>query len=377
MKLNISSILLTTGLAISISACQPSNAEKQAPMARPAQQVDVVTLTEQDVALTEILPARAVASKVAEVRPQVTGIILKRNFVEGGQVVAGQTLYQIDDAIYQANLASSKAQLAQTQANLTTAAAELKRYQALIKDKAVSQQVLDQAQAQFDAYKAAEAMGKAAVHKAEVDLSYTKVLAPISGQISKSNITEGAYVSAGQANSLATITQLDPIYFDMKQASVEINTLEQRIAAGELSPLPPKAELELAHQTLSGELLFHEVQVNPATDTVTLRAQFNNASKQLMPGMFARIKLTQVKRENSILVPQKTVQFNRQGEAKVFVLGADNKVEERIITIGRSIGSDWLVLSGLQAGMQVITTGLQKIAPGVVVSPIQANLSAE
>lgn len=377
MKLNISSILLTTGLAISISACQPSNAEKQAPMARPAQQVDVVTLTEQDVALTEILPARAVASKVAEVRPQVTGIILKRNFVEGGQVVAGQTLYQIDDAIYQANLASSKAQLAQTQANLTTAAAELKRYQALIKDKAVSQQVLDQAQAQFDAYKAAEAMGKAAVHKAEVDLSYTKVLAPISGQISKSNITEGAYVSAGQANSLATITQLDPIYFDMKQASVEINTLEQRIAAGELSPLPPKAELEIAHQTLSGELLFHEVQVNPATDTVTLRAQFNNASKQLMPGMFARIKLTQVKRENSILVPQKTVQFNRQGEAKVFVLGADNKVEERIITIGRSIGSDWLVLSGLQAGMQVITTGLQKIAPGVVVSPIQANLSAE
>ncbi len=315
--------------------------------------------------------------KVAEVRPQVTGIILKRNFVEGGQVVAGQTLYQIDDAIYQANLASSKAQLAQTQANLTTAAAELKRYQALIKDKAVSQQVLDQAQAQFDAYKAAEAMGKAAVHKAEVDLSYTKVLAPISGQISKSNITEGAYVAAGQANSLATITQLDPIYFDMKQASVEINTLEQRIAAGELSPLPPKAELELAHQTLSGELLFHEVQVNPATDTVTLRAQFNNASKQLMPGMFARIKLTQVKRENSILVPQKTVQFNRQGEAKVFVLGADNKVEERIITIGRSIGSDWLVLSGLQAGMQVITTGLQKIAPGVVVSPIQANLSAE
>lgn len=377
MKLNISSILLTTGLAISISACQPSNAEKQAPMARPAQQVDVVTLTEQDVALTEVLPARAVASKVAEVRPQVTGIILKRNFVEGGQVVAGQTLYQIDDAIYQANLASSKAQLAQTQANLTTAAAELKRYQALIKDKAVSQQVLDQAQAQFDAYKAAEAMGKAAVHKAEVDLSYTKVLAPISGQISKSNITEGAYVAAGQANSLATITQLDPIYFDMKQASVEINTLEQRIAAGELSPLPPKAELEIAHQTLSGELLFHEVQVNPATDTVTLRAQFNNASKQLMPGMFARIKLTQVKRENSILVPQKTVQFNRQGEAKVFVLGADNKVEERIITIGRSIGSDWLVLSGLQAGMQVITTGLQKIAPGVVVSPIQANLSAE
>ena len=377
MKLNISSILLTTGLAISISACQPSNAEKQAPMARPAQQVDVVTLTKQDVALTEILPARAVASKVAEVRPQVTGIILKRNFVEGGQVVAGQTLYQIDDAIYQANLASSKAQLAQTQANLTTAAAELKRYQALIKDKAVSQQVLDQAQAQFDAYKAAEAMGKAAVHKAEVDLSYTKVLAPISGQISKSNITEGAYVSAGQANSLATITQLDPIYFDMKQASVEINTLEQRIASGELSPLPPKAELEIAHQTLSGELLFHEVQVNPATDTVTLRAQFNNASKQLMPGMFARIKLTQVKRENSILVPQKTVQFNRQGEAKVFVLGADNKVEERIITIGRSIGSDWLVLSGLQAGMQVITTGLQKIAPGVVVSPIQANLSAE
>lgn len=374
MKLNISTLLLTTGLAISLAACQPSNAEKQAPVAKPAQKVDVVTLTEQEVALTEVLPARAVAAKVAEVRPQVTGIILKRNFVEGSHVVAGQTLYQIDDAIYQANLASSEAQLAQTQANLTTAAAELKRYQALIKDNAISQQILDQAQAQYQAYKAAEAMGKAAVHKAEVDLSYTKVLAPIAGQISKSNITEGAFVSAGQANSLVTITQLDPVYFDMKQASAEIRALQHRITSGELIALNADAELDLAGEVVFGKLLFNEVQVDPATDTVTLRAQFNNSAKQLMPGMFARIKVTQAKRPNSILVPQKAVQFNRQGEAKVFVLGAENKVEARTITLGRSIGNHWLVLSGLQSGAQVIITGLQKIGPGALVSPIQANL---
>lgn len=377
MKLNISTLLLTTGLAISLAACQPSNAEKQVPMTKPAQKVDVVTLTEQEVALTEILPARAIAAKVAEVRPQVTGIILQRNFVEGSHVEAGQTLYQIDDAIYQANLASSKAQLAQTQANLTTAAAELKRYQALIEDKAVSQQVLDQAQAQYQAYKAAEAMGKAAVHKAEVDLSYTKVLAPISGQISKSNITEGAFVSAGQENSLATITQLDPIYFDMKQASAEVRALQHRITSGELIALSAEAELDLAGEVILGKLLFNEVQVDPTTDTITLRAQFNNSAKQLMPGMFARIKVTQAKRENSILVPQKAVQFNRQGEAKVFVLDAENKVEARTISLGRSIGNNWLVLSGLQSGTQVIITGLQKIAPGAVVTPIQADLLAE
>lgn len=377
MKLNISTLLLTTGLAISLSACQPSNAEKQAPVTKTVQKVDVVTVSEKEVALTEVLPARAVASKVADVRPQVTGIILKRNFVEGAQVAAGQTLYQIDDAIYQANLASSKAQLAQTQANLTTAAAELKRYQALIKDKAVSQQILDQAQAQYQAYKAAEAMGQASVHKAEVDLSYTKVLAPISGQISKSNITEGAFVSAGQANSLATITQLDPIYFDMKQASAEIRALQHRITSGELVAFNADAELDLAGEVVFGKLLFNEVQVDPATDTVTLRAEFNNSAKQLMPGMFARIKVTQAKRPNSILVPQKSVQFNRQGEAKVFVLNAENKVEARTIMLGRSIGNNWLVLSGLQSGNQVITTGLQKVAPGAAVTPIQADLLAE
>ena len=374
MKLKISTLLLASALVASLTGCQPSNAESQAPAATPAQKVDVVTLTAQEVALTEILPARAVASKVAEVRPQVTGIILKRNFIEGSHVEAGQTLYQIDDAIYQANLASSKAQLAQTRANLTTAAAELKRYQALIQDKAVSQQLLDQAQAQYQAYKAAEEMGKAAVHKAEVDLSYTKVLAPISGQISKSNITEGALVSGGQAISLATITQLDPIYFDMKQASAEIRALQQRINSGELIAINANAELDLSGEPLQGELLFNEVQVDPATDTVTLRAQFNNANQQLMPGMFARIKVTQAKRANSILVPQKAVQFTRQGEAKVFILEADNKVAARIVSLGRSIDNNWLVLSGLDAGIKVITTGIQKIGPGAVVSPIQATL---
>lgn len=377
MKLKISGLILTSAVALLVSACQPSNSEKAAAPVKPAQQVDVVILQEQNVPLTDSLPARAIASKVAEVRPQVTGIILKRHFVEGSYVDAGQPLYQVDDVIYQANVASAKAKIAQTKANLITAKAELKRYQTLIKNNSISQQNLDQAQAQFEAYNAELVMNEAVLHKANVDLTYTQVLAPISGKISKSNITEGALVSAGQSNALATITQLNPIYFDIKQASSEINKLQQQLALGELEGIDSVAKIKIGNKELIGKLLFNEVQVNPNTDTVTMRAEFENAEQTLMPGMFTRIDLTQAQRLHSILVPQKAVQFNRKGESSVYVLTDENTVATKTIILGRSIGPDWLVISGLNAGDKVITTGLQKIRPGSPVAPVIANSEAE
>lgn len=377
MKLKISTLILPSAMALLLSACQPGHAEKQATPSQPAQQVDVVIVQEQNVPFADVLPARAVASKVADVRPQVTGIVLKRHFVEGSHVEAGDTLYQIDDVIYQANVASAKAKIAQTNANLVTAKAELKRYQTLIKNSVISQQDVDQAQAQYQAYEAELVMNKAALHKANVDLTYTQVLAPISGQISKSNITEGALVSAGQSNVLATITQLNPIYFDIKQASAEINKLQQRLASGELQKIENNAQLTLGNKIIQGKLLFNEVQVDPNTDTVTMRAEFDNKDKNLMPGMFTRIQLTQAERLNSILIPQKAVQFNRQGEASVYVVTDENTVAIKIINIGRSIGQDWLVLSGVNIGDKVITTGLQKIRPGSPVTPTQASLETE
>ena len=377
MKLKISAVLLSSAIAISLSACGQSNAEQKAPAAMPAQQVDVVTLKQQNVTLIDILPARAVASKTAEVRPQVTGILLKRHFTEGSFVESGQTLYQVDDVIYKANLASAKAKVAQTIANLVTAQTQLTRYKKLIKDNAVSQQNLDQAQAEYQALEAELAMNKADLHKAEVDLTYTKVLAPISGKISKSNITEGALVSAGQSNTLATITQLDPIYFDIKQASTEINKLQQRLATGELQAIDNTAQLTLGNKVIKGTLLFNEVQVNPNTDTVTLRAEFNNPDNNIMPGMFARIEVIQAERLNSLLIPQKAVSFNRKGDSSVNVLTQDNTVAVKQIKLGRSIGQNWLVLSGLAQGDKIITSGLQKIRPGMPVSPIESSSVAE
>ncbi|WAJ70345.1 efflux RND transporter periplasmic adaptor subunit [Catenovulum adriaticum] len=371
MKMKFSALVLATGLAFALSACQSGESEEkaQAPGAKPAQQVDAIEIITQTIEFREQLPGRTVASKVAEVRPQVSGIILKRNFKEGSKVEAGQTLYQIDDTVFQANYESAKADVARTQANLKTAKTELKRYQALIQDKAVSQQTLDQAQANYQALEAQLAMNKAAMHRAKVDLSYTKVLAPISGQISKSNITEGALVSAGQADSLATITQLNPIYVDMIQTSTELSKVKNKIENGELNVTEAKAVVTVADETFTGKILFSEVQVNPSTDTVTIRAEFDNSANKLMPGMFANVKLVQATRENSLLAPQKAVQIGRKGKASVFVVNNDNKVAVKPVTIGRSYGENWLITSGLKAGDKVITTGIQKIGPEAPVNP--------
>ncbi|NRA84117.1 MAG: efflux RND transporter periplasmic adaptor subunit [Gammaproteobacteria bacterium] len=370
MKFKLSMLTLVVGIISLLFGCE--KAPEGAQRARPMQQVDIVKLSQATLTFKQTLPGRAVASKVAQVRPQVSGIILKRHFEEGALVKAGQPLYQIDDAIYQASLVSAEAKIFQTKTNLDNAKTELYRYQSLIKDNAVSQQKLDQAQATYSAFQAQLAMDKAALNKVEVDLSYTKVLAPIDGRISKSNITQGALVTALQSQALATITQLDPIYFDLVQANGQLRDLNLRKAAGELIAVTQSARLNFGGDKFypqQGILKFNEVQANPSTDTVTMRVEFPNADYTLLPGMYGQVELIQATRANSILVPQKAVQFNRQGQATVFMLSSDNKVELRVVTIGRSFEHDWLVLSGLSQGEQVIVSGLQKIGPGMTVAP--------
>lgn len=377
MKFKFSVLAIAAGISLLLSGCDKS--PDAAPMARPMQQVDVLELTTATLTFKQMLPARAVASRVAQVRPQVSGILLKRHFEEGAMVKAGQPLYQIDDAIYQASLLSAKAKILQTETNLKNAKSELKRYRSLIKDNAVSQQILDQAHASYFSTEAQLAMDQAALNKVEVDLSYTQVLAPISGRISKSNYTQGALVTAMQAAPLATITQLDPIYFDLVQANSQLRNVIQRKASGELTQVAETAQLKLGESEIypyQGRLKFNEVQANPSTDTVTLRVEFDNPQYTLLPGMYAQVELIQATRANSILVPQKAVQFTREGQASVFVLAKNNIVEYRVISIDRAFGGDWLVTEGLVSGERVIISGLQKIGPGMTVAPTSAATTA-
>ncbi len=373
MRIKLITLLVTAALSAALVGCESGAGEQAGAFKMPPQQVDFVMLTSQDVVFTRDLPARAVASAVAHIRPQVTGIVIKRLFEEGGIVKAGQALYQIEDTLYQANLTSAKAELVRTQANLQASKSELIRYKNLLKSKASSAQKFELAQANYLAIKAELAVREAAIHRAQIDINYSKVLAPISGRISKSNITVGALVSAGQTQVLTTITQLDPIYFDLMLANGDLRNINNRLRSGELSETKQSATLHFSNGSQypqRGELKFSEVYANPSTDTVTLRTQFSNVNHSLLPGMYGQIELVQALRKNSVLVPQKSVSFDRHGQASVFLIADGNKVEMRSISIGRSFGSQWLVLSGVEAGEKIITTGLQKIGQGMVVVPV-------
>lgn len=380
MKFKLLALTIASSVTLLLSGCGSDDAAPAFQM--PPQSVDYVVMDTQTITFSQHLPARAVASAIADVRPQVTGIIKARLFEEGSVVKAGQALYQIDDTIYQANLTSAKAELVRSQANLRSLKAEVSRYTQLLKDKAASQQQYDQANANYQAMVAEIDVREAAIHKAQVDIAYTKVKAPISGQISKSNITVGALVTAAQSQMLTTITQLDPIYFDMVQSNTELRNINRRLASGELTHVEQTAQLSFSkndNYSQLGQLKFNEVRTNVSTDTVTLRAQFNNSKHELLPGMFAQIDLTQATRDNSILVPQSAVSFDKQGQANVFVLLKDNTVGIKQLTVGRSFGQDWLALTGLESGDKVITTGLQKIGPGMTVVPVapQVNKAQE
>ncbi|MGB3609401.1 MAG: efflux RND transporter periplasmic adaptor subunit [Cellvibrio sp.] len=371
--------LLALGvLSLFLSACGSKESGGAAAGQGPVE-VGVVTITTADAPLTAELPGRTTAYRRAEVRPQVTGIIQKRLFEEGAEIKAGTQLYQIDEATYRAAHATAKAELARAEANLLAAEAREKRYKELVSAKAISQQDYDDALANLGQARASVAAGKAAVETATINLKYTKVMAPISGVIGKSSVTEGALVTAGQADVLAIIQQLDPIYVDVSQSVDQLLALRRQMIKGNVAGIE-KAKVRLVLENGSvyeheGVLQFSEVGVNETTGTVTLRALFPNPDRLLLPGMFVRTELQEGLRTNAILVSQRGVTRDRSGKATALVVNKDGTVEQRQIVTSRTLGDQWLVEDGLAVGDQVIVEGLQKVRPGMPVKAVPAQIA--
>jgi membrane fusion protein (multidrug efflux system) len=350
-------------------------------MAFPTPVVGVVTVEPQPVVLTSELPGRTSPYQVSEVRPQVSGIIKARLFVEGANVRAGQPLYQIDAAPYQAAYDSSAAALAKAQANLATVRLKAQRYADLVKINAVSKQDYDDAVAAAQQAEADVASAKAALETARINLGYTKVAAPISGHIGPSAVTAGALVTANQTNSLATLQTLDPIYVDVTQSSAELLRLKQQIARGGLDGAGAdraKVKLILEDGTTypwEGELKVSDVTVDPSTGAVTLRAVFPNPKAMLLPGMFVRAVVNEAATQKAILAPQRGVSRDPQGHATALVVNAAGKVEVRVLQTPRTVGDSWLVTSGLNPGDRLIVDGVQKVQPGMPVKTVPAALT--
>lgn len=351
-----------------LTACgNDSQSEGQAanPQSPPKMAVEIVQLATQVVELQTELPARTTAIRMAEVRPQVAGIIEKRLFDEGGSVKAGEQLYQIETALYQAEVNNAQASLQRARADLKVTERREQRYKNLLDDNAVSQQEYDEALAAFEQAEAEIAVRQAGLDSALINLRYTKVNAPIDGQIGISHVTEGALVNAGQQNPLTTIHQLDPIYVDISQASKEILRLRRQLMSGRVDgDASPKVRLKLedgSEYEHDGELQFSEVNVNENTGSIVMRASFPNPDGLLLPGMYARAQVDEGRIDDAILVPQKAVMFDREGWATVMLVNHENKVEQRQITVQRDIGKYWLISDGLQSGDKVIVEGLQKI----------------
>ena len=344
--------------------------ETQAHPAEP--QVIVHVVEKAPLAVTTELPGRTTAFRIAEVRPQVSGIVLKRNFTEGSDIEAGQSLYQIDPATYQADYDSAKGELAKSEAAAAIAHLTVKRYVPLVGTKYISQQEYDQAIADARQADASVIAAKAAVESARIKQAYTKVTSPISGRIGKSNVTEGALVTNGQATELATVQQLDPIYVDVTQSSNDFMRLKQSVEQGSLHKDSASSTVELVMENgqsypLKGSLQFSDVTVDESTGSITLRAVFPNPQHTLLPGMFVRARIDEGVQPNAILVPQQGVTRTPRGDATVMVVNDKSQVESRAVVAAQAIGDKWLISEGLQPGDKVIVSGLQKARPGVQV----------
>jgi len=361
-------VLMLSG-SLALTGCDDKPAQQGA---QQMPEVGIVTLKSAPLQITTELPGRTSAYRVAEVRPQVSGIILKRNFTEGSDIQAGVSLYQIDPATYQASYESAKGDLAKAQAAANMDQLTVKRYQKLLGTKYISQQEYDTAVATAQQSNAAVVAAKAAVETARINLAYTKVTSPISGRIGKSAVTEGALVQNGQTTALATVQQLDPIYVDVTQSSNDFLRLKQELANGKLQQENGKAKVELVTNDgltypQGGTLEFSDVTVDQTTGSITLRAIFPNPDHTLLPGMFVRARLEEGVNPDAVLVPQQGVTRTPRGDASAMVVGEGDKVEVRQITATQAIGDKWLVTEGLKTGDRVIITGLQKIKPGVQV----------
>jgi membrane fusion protein (multidrug efflux system) len=361
-------------VALILAACGQAKGDAGAGMgAGGPSPVGVVVAKTEPVTLTSELTGRTSAHLVSEVRPQVSGIIKARLFTEGGNVRAGQPLYQIDPATYQAAYNSAAAGLAQAQATATAARLKAERYKGLVEINAVSKQDNDDAQAAAQQAAANVAAQKAAVDTARINLGYTRVLAPISGRIGKSSVTPGALVTASQATALATVQDLSKIYVDLTQSSADMLKLQRDLATGQLGRSgSAQVTLKLEDGStypLPGRLEFSDVTVDPTTGSVGLRATFDNPGGVLLPGMYVRAVLGKGVANAGILIPQAAVSRDPTGNATVMVVGAKGAAEPRPIATAQTIGDKWLVTSGLKPGEQVIVEGLQKVRPGAPVKP--------
>ena len=373
--------LLPAGVALVFSAVMLSGCGRQtaSEAAATPPEVGVIDIQAQALTLTTELSGRTSAYLVSEVRPQVGGIIQKRHFVEGAEVKAGQPLYQIDPASYQATYDSARASLAKAEASLTSTRNKASRYEELVAIKAVSQQDNDDSQAALKQAQADVAAAKAAVETARINLDYTRVTSPISGRIGRSSVTPGALVTASQASALSTVQQLDPIYVDVTQSSAELLRLKRDLASGQLKPAGAnQAAVKLLLEDgsaypLPGKLQFSDVTVDQNTGTIMLRAVFPNPKGDLLPGMYVRAVLEEGDEAQAILAPQQGVTRDTKGNPTALVVGADNKVELRVLKTRRVVGDKWLVSEGLKAGDKLIVDGLQKIAPGMPVHPVSAD----
>jgi membrane fusion protein, multidrug efflux system len=365
--------------AMVLTGCGPAKPATTAPQ---PPQVSVVSVHRGSVPITTELPGRTSAYLVAQVRARVDGIVLKREFTEGGQVKAGQRLYQIDPAPYIAALNSATASLQKADANLVSMTAQAERYKVLVAANAVSKQDYDNAVSTQGQAAADVATGKAAVAMAQINLGYTNVISPITGRTGLSLVTEGAYVQASTATLMTTVQQIDPVYVDLTQSSVEGLQLRRDIASGQLKLTGSnQAKVTLALEdgtqySSTGALQFSDITVDPGTGSVTVRAIFPNPRFVLLPGMFVRARIEEGVNENAILVPQIGVTHDPKGQATALVVGSDNKVTVHTLQLRGTSGNQWIVEGGLEDGDRVIVAGVQKVQPGAVVRPVEAQAAS-
>jgi membrane fusion protein, multidrug efflux system len=367
-------------VAALLAACgkPPMMGPPAAPQGTP--RVSTMVVEPQPVVLTTELPGRTSAVLVADVRPQVTGILQSRRFVEGSTVKAGDLLYQIDPATYQATADSAEAALAKARANQHTTRLKAERYRELIAINAVSRQDADDAEAALLQADADVASARAAVASARIDLAYTRVASPIAGRIGKSTVTAGALVTANQSAALATVQQLDPMYVDVTQSSNVVLRLKRAIAQGQLSGGTAKVKLVFDDGTtypLEGRLQFSDVTVDPNTGAVTLRAEFPNPKGELLPGLYVRAVVEEGTISQALLVPQQAISRDATGKPRAYVVGSDGKLQQRELLTERAIGNQWLVAGGLQAGDVLAIKGQQKVQPGTLVETVPYHAATD
>ncbi|WP_410678995.1 efflux RND transporter periplasmic adaptor subunit [Citrobacter europaeus] len=360
-----------------ITACDNKPAVKTTAM---APEVGVVTLAPSSVNIKSELPGRAVSFEIAEIRPQVGGIIIKRNFIEGDKVSKGESLYQIDPAPLQARLDSAKGALAKAMATANNIRLTLNRQSALIKSNYVSRQDYDTTRSQLNEAQANVAVAKAELEQATINLRYANVTSPIEGISGKSSVTVGALVTANQENALVTVQRLDPIYVDLTQSVQDFLRLKEEKANGQIAQQQGKIPVELMLENgkpyrHTGTLEFSDPDVDETTGSVTLRAVFPNPEGEILPGMYVTALLDEGSQQNVLMVPQQGITHNEQGKATALILDPENVVQLREINAVKAVGNQWLVTAGLRPGDRVIVSGLQRIRPGIKARVLHSKLN--